>query len=69
MAEFDLAKKYVKEHFETASLSRKLRLKSITGMCIWCRYEGVVAKTAFCSAECCEDYFKYQREMSQRIKR
>jgi len=68
MDEADLAQRHVEAHLQAAFLARKSRLKSLNGMCIWCKYEPVVAETAFCSAECGEDYFKHEREMSQRMK-
>jgi hypothetical protein len=68
MDEADLAQKHVEAHLQAAFLARKSRPRSLNGMCIWCKYEPVVAETAFCSAECGEDYFKRKREMSLRMK-
>ncbi|OON39475.1 hypothetical protein BTJ39_12505 [Izhakiella australiensis] len=51
-----------------AIAARETPLTSPDGFCIWCKDEPVVAGTAFCSAECGEDYGKYRREMKQRIK-
>ncbi|KAA5972780.1 hypothetical protein [Pantoea sp. M_9] len=67
MDDVDLAQEREAAHLESALFARKPRLVSTTGNCIWCRDESVVADTAFCSAECGEDYHKHQREMKQRI--
>lgn len=52
----------------TAALSaRSPRAKSPDGMCLWCKDESAVFNTAFCSAECDQDFHKHQREMKQRL--
>jgi len=65
--EVDLAQQREEAHLEASMSARKPRLVSNTGNCIWCQDEPVVAETAFCSAECGEDYHKFQREKKQRI--
>lgn len=67
MDDVDLAQEREEAHLAASLSARKSRLTSPNGMCIWCKEEAVVADTAFCSAECDEDYHKYQREMKQRI--
>lgn len=61
MDEIDLAQ--IREHeILTAALSRRrLRLSSPDGMCIWCRDMPVIPGTAFCSADCGDDFDKEQR--------
>lgn len=61
MDEIDLAQ--IREHeILTAALSRRrLRLSSPDGMCIWCRDMSVISGTAFCSADCGDDFDKEQR--------
>ncbi|MEG3113287.1 MULTISPECIES: hypothetical protein [Pantoea] len=67
MDDADLAQER-EEALITAALSaRQPRLKSPDGKCIWCKDEPVVSDTAFCSAECGEDYSRHTREMKQRI--
>jgi len=67
MDDVDLAQELEEAHLAASLSARKPRLVSRNGYCIWCTDEPVVADTAFCSAECDEDYHKYQREMKQRI--
>lgn len=67
MDDVDLAQEREEAHLAVSLAARKTRLKSPNGLCVWCSDEAVVAETAFCSAECDEDYHKHQREMKQRI--
>ncbi|MCU5775143.1 hypothetical protein N5923_23205 [Erwiniaceae bacterium BAC15a-03b] len=62
----DLAQEREETILDAALSAREIRLKSPDGMCIWCKDEPVVVNTAFCSAECGDDYAKYQREQLQR---
>lgn len=66
MDEVDLAQEREEAILKEALLARQPRLRSPDGMCLWCRDEATVAGTAFCCAECDEDYHKHQREMRQR---
>lgn len=57
----------VQEALIASALSaRKPGLTSPDGRCIWCRDEAAVANTAFCSAECGEDFFRNERQGKQR---
>jgi len=67
MDDVDLAQEREEAHLAAALSARKARMVSPNGKCVWCRDEPVVAETAFCSAECGEDYQKHHREMKQRI--
>ncbi|WP_336749257.1 hypothetical protein [Pantoea vagans] len=67
MDEIDQAQEREEAHLAASLAARKPKLKSSIGLCIWCKDEPVVADTAFCSADCDEDYHKYQREMKQRV--
>lgn len=67
MDEIDLAQEREEAHLAASLAARKIKLRSPNGLCLWCKDEPVVAETAFCSAECDEDYHKHQREMKQRI--
>ncbi|WP_426817691.1 hypothetical protein ACP3TC_05090 [Winslowiella sp. 2C04] len=67
MDDADLAQERQEAHLSASLSARKPRLVSRDGNCIWCKEEPVVADTAFCSAECGEDYHKHKREMKQRI--
>jgi hypothetical protein len=67
MDEIDLAQEREEAHLAASLAARKTKLRSPNGLCLWCKDEPVVAETAFCSAECDEDYHKHQREMKQRI--
>jgi hypothetical protein len=67
MDDADLAQEREEAAITDALSARQPRLKSPNGMCIWCKDEPVVPNTAFCSADCGEDYFKHKREMKQRI--
>ncbi|ARF50942.1 hypothetical protein [Pantoea stewartii] len=67
MDEIDLAQEQEITLREAALAARKQRPVSLDGNCIWCKDEPVIANTAFCSAECDDDYHKYQREMRQRL--
>jgi len=68
MDEADLAQERERAILAAALSARQPSLKSPNGMCIWCKDEPVVSGTAFCSADCGQDYAKYNREMKQRIK-
>lgn len=67
MDDIDLAQEREEARLSAALSARAPRLVSRNGNCIWCTDEPVVVDTAFCSAECDEDYHKHQREMKQRI--
>lgn len=67
MDDVDLAQEREEAHLAASLSARKPRLVSRNGNCIWCTDEAIVANTAFCSAECGEDYHKHQRKMKQRI--
>lgn len=67
MDDVDLAQEREESHLAASLSARKPRIISQDGSCIWCSDEPVVADTAFCSAECDEDYHKHHREMKQRI--
>ncbi|MCW1975809.1 UNVERIFIED_ORG: putative nucleic acid-binding Zn ribbon protein [Pantoea agglomerans] len=69
MDEADLAQEREEVIRKAALAARQQRLTSPDGKCIWCKDEPVVANTAFCSAECDEDYHKHQREIRQRAGR
>lgn len=66
MDDADLAQEIQEALIASALSARKPGLKSPDGKCIWCRDEAAVAGTAFCSAECGEDYFRYERQGRQR---
>lgn len=66
MDEADLAQEREEAIRNAALAARQQRLTSPDGRCIWCKDEPVVANTAFCSAECDEDYHKHQREIRRR---
>ncbi|MBN7122862.1 hypothetical protein BSU01_14250 [Erwinia billingiae] len=66
MDEADLAQEREEALITAAMSARKPGLKSPNGMCIWCKEEPVVANSAFCSADCGEDYFKHEREAKHR---
>ncbi|BAP58580.1 TraR/DksA C4-type zinc finger protein [Candidatus Tachikawaea gelatinosa] len=65
----DLAQEREEAIITAALSSRRKKIQSPDGVCIWCRDERVVPSTAFCSAECGEDYHKFEREKKQRILR
>lgn len=67
MDDVDLAQEREEARLSAALSARAPRLVSRNGNCIWCTDEPVIADTAFCSAECDEDYHKHLREMKQRI--
>lgn len=67
MDDADLAQELEAVLITNAMSARQPGLKSKDGKCIWCEDEPVVADTAFCSADCGEDYVKHKREMKQRI--
>jgi len=67
MDDVDLAQEREEAHLAASLAARKSKLTSPNGLCVWCKDEAVVAETAFCSAECDEDYHKYRCEQSQRI--
>lgn len=67
MDDVDLAQEREEAHLAASLAARKSKLTSPNGLCVWCKDEAVVAETAFCSAECDEDYHKYRREQRQRI--
>lgn len=67
MDEIDQAQEREEAHLAASLECRKPKLKSPNGLCIWCKDEPVVADTAFCSADCDDDYHKYQREIKQRV--
>lgn len=66
MDDADLAQELEAALITTAMSARMPGVKSPDGNCIWCQDEPIVADTAFCSADCGEDYVKHQREMKQR---
>lgn len=66
MDDADLAQELEEVLITNAMSARQPGLKSKNGKCIWCEDEPVVADTAFCSADCGEDYVKHQREVQQR---
>lgn len=66
MDEADLAQERDQALLTQALSAREPGLKSPDGMCIWCKDEPVVPNSAFCSADCGEDYLKHKREMQQR---
>lgn len=66
MDDADVAQELEAALITLAISGRKPALKSKDGLCIWCEDEPIVADTAFCSAECGEDYSKHAREMKQR---
>lgn len=67
MDDADLAQE-LERAIVTGSLNNRAPiLTSPNGKCIWCKDEPVVLKSAFCSAECGEDYFKHEREKRQRV--
>jgi hypothetical protein len=68
MDDIDLAQERQETLLAMALSARAPRLVSRNGNCIWCTDEPVVADTAFCCAECDEDYHKHQREIKQRLK-
>lgn len=67
MDDADLAYEQEKAILSEALSARKPSIKSPDGMCIWCKDEPVVALTAFCSADCGEDYAKHNRGVTQRV--
>lgn len=67
MDDVALAQEREEAHLAASLSARKARLTSLDGKCIWCKDEAVVANTAFCSAECDEDYRKHQRKLKQQI--
>lgn len=67
MDDIDLAQEREEARLSAALFARAPRLVSRNGNCIWCTDEPVIADTAYCSAECDEDYHKHHREMKQRI--
>lgn len=69
MDEIDAAQRQEELLLNTALANRVKALKSPNGMCIWCHDEPIVTSSAFCSADCGEDYGKRQREMKQRRNR
>jgi hypothetical protein len=51
-----------------AALSHRPKVPSSpNGVCIWCHDAPVVAGTAFCSADCAEDYEKLKWQEKQRV--
>lgn len=66
MDEADLAQQRQEALIAAALSARKSNLKSHNGKCIWCLVEPVVHETAFCSADCGDDYFKHQRQIKMR---
>lgn len=67
MDDADLASELELSFVKVALSVREPGIKSPDGMCIWCLDEPVVEGTAFCSADCGEDYGKRNREVKQRI--
>lgn len=67
MDEIDQAQEREEARLADALSAREPRLVSNNGKCIWCEDEPTVARTAFCSADCDEDYHKRHREMRHRI--
>jgi hypothetical protein len=61
MDDADLAHEVQEALIASALSARKPGLKSPDGRYIWCRDD-----TAFCSAECGEDYFRNEHQMKQR---
>ncbi|MBK0003350.1 hypothetical protein [Erwinia sp. S38] len=66
MDDADLAQELEAAIITIALLNRPSRIKGLNGKCVWCEDQPVVANTAFCSAECCEDHRKHTRELEQR---
>jgi hypothetical protein len=66
MDDADLAHEVQEALIASALSARKPGLKSPDGRCIWWRDEAAVAGTAFCSAECGEDYVRNEHQMKQR---
>lgn len=66
MDDADLAYEVQEALIASALSARKPGLTSPDGRCIWCRDEAAVANTAFCSAECGEDFFRNERQGKQR---
>ena len=67
MDDADLAQELEQAIIAGALDKREPQLTSTDGKCIWCKDEPVVPKSAFCSAECGDDYFKSEREKKHRI--
>ena len=67
MDDADLAQEREQAIITAALSARETSLKSPDGLFLWCRDEPIVANSAFCSADCGEDYSKHKREMKQRI--
>ncbi|CAH6385232.1 Uncharacterized protein EbC_pEb17200380 (plasmid) [Erwinia billingiae Eb661] len=65
MDDADLSQETEAAFISNALSARKPALKSPDGKCLWCRDEPVVAGTAFCCAECGEDYARHERQMKQ----
>ncbi|ADO08038.1 hypothetical protein Pvag_pPag20048 (plasmid) [Pantoea vagans C9-1] len=65
MDDADLAHEVQEALIASALSARKPGLTSPDGRCIWCRDEAAVAGTAFCSAECGEDYFRNEHQLKQ----
>lgn len=68
MDDADLAQELEAALIASAMSARRPGLKSPNGICIWCEEEPVVANSAFCSADCGQDYFKHEREVKQRYR-
>lgn len=66
MDDADLAYEVQEALIASALSARKRGLTSSDGKCIWCRDEAAVAGTAFCSAECGEDYVRNEHQVKQR---
>nr|WP_071941175.1 hypothetical protein [Pantoea agglomerans] len=66
MDDADLTHEVQEALIASALSARKPGLTSPDGRCLWCRYETVVASTAFCSAGCGEDYFRNEHQVKQR---
>lgn len=49
MDEVDQAQEREEAHLAASLAARKPKLKSLNGLCIWCKDQPVVASTAFCS--------------------
>lgn len=67
MDDVDLAQEREEALITAAMSARQPVVTSPDGKCIWCEDESVVPNSAFCSADCGEDYSKHQREMKQRL--
>lgn len=62
MDELDQLQEQDELRLKAALDKRKPMIKSANGMCVWCHDEPISdVSSAFCSAECGEDYEKWKR--------